>query len=107
MAGRLSPPPAELDGTCLRIGCIPTKAWAQTALALRQSDVCSTAVAAAFGVHSRSKPTRIGRNSWKAGADGLVATPAKCRHFGRSHPPCNCLPCRSPDSVRIQSGNSR
>ena len=23
----------ELGGTCLRIGCIPTKAWAQTALA--------------------------------------------------------------------------
>jgi dihydrolipoamide dehydrogenase len=28
----------ELGGTCLRIGCIPTKAWAQTALALKQAD---------------------------------------------------------------------
>jgi dihydrolipoyl dehydrogenase len=27
----------ELGGTCLRIGCIPTKAWAQTAFALKQS----------------------------------------------------------------------
>jgi dihydrolipoamide dehydrogenase len=27
----------ELGGTCLRIGCIPTKAWAQTALALKQA----------------------------------------------------------------------
>jgi dihydrolipoamide dehydrogenase len=28
----------ELGGTCPRIGCIPTKAWAQTALALKQAD---------------------------------------------------------------------
>src|ERR1700736_5474344 len=27
----------ELCGTCLRIGCIPTKAWVQTALALKQA----------------------------------------------------------------------
>jgi dihydrolipoamide dehydrogenase len=29
---------AELGGTCLRIGCIPTKAWVQTAFALKQAD---------------------------------------------------------------------
>ena len=29
---------ARWGGTCLRIGCIPTKAWAQTALALKQAD---------------------------------------------------------------------
>src|SRR5438132_6916639 len=28
---------AELGGTCLRIGCIPTKAWVQTAHFLRQA----------------------------------------------------------------------
>jgi dihydrolipoamide dehydrogenase len=28
----------ELGGTCLRIGCIPTKAWAQTAFALKQAE---------------------------------------------------------------------
>ena len=27
-----------LGGTCLRIGCIPTKAWVQTAFALKQSE---------------------------------------------------------------------
>jgi dihydrolipoamide dehydrogenase len=27
----------ELGGTCVRIGCIPTKAWVQTALALREA----------------------------------------------------------------------
>src|SRR5665647_2345075 len=26
----------ELGGTCLRVGCIPTKAWVQTAFALRE-----------------------------------------------------------------------
>src|ERR687891_66929 len=28
----------ELGGTCLRIGCIPTKAWVQTAFALKQAE---------------------------------------------------------------------
>ena len=26
----------ELGGTCLRVGCIPTKAWVQTAFALKR-----------------------------------------------------------------------
>jgi dihydrolipoamide dehydrogenase len=29
----------ELGGTCLRVGCIPTKAWVQTAFALKQGSV--------------------------------------------------------------------
>ncbi|HEX3254816.1 MAG TPA: dihydrolipoyl dehydrogenase [Gaiellaceae bacterium] len=29
---------AELGGTCLRVGCIPTKAWAQTAYALKEAN---------------------------------------------------------------------
>jgi len=28
----------ELGGTCLRIGCIPTKAWVQTAFTLKQAE---------------------------------------------------------------------
>src|SRR5215471_20881562 len=28
---------SELGGTCLRVGCIPTKAWVQTALSLKQA----------------------------------------------------------------------
>src|SRR5205823_14270148 len=28
----------ELGGTCLRIGCIPTKAWVQTAYALKEAE---------------------------------------------------------------------
>src|ERR687887_285556 len=29
---------SELGGTCLRIGCIPTKAWVQTAFALKEAE---------------------------------------------------------------------
>jgi dihydrolipoamide dehydrogenase len=29
---------SELGGTCLRVGCIPTKAWVQTAFALKQAE---------------------------------------------------------------------
>ncbi|HEY7196060.1 MAG TPA: dihydrolipoyl dehydrogenase [Gaiellaceae bacterium] len=29
---------AELGGTCLRLGCIPTKAWVQTAFALKEAE---------------------------------------------------------------------
>jgi dihydrolipoamide dehydrogenase len=29
---------AELGGTCLRVGCIPTKAWVQTAYALKEAN---------------------------------------------------------------------
>src|SRR5690349_23176655 len=28
----------ELGGTCLRVGCIPTKAWVQTAFALQEAE---------------------------------------------------------------------
>ena len=28
---------AELGGTCLRVGCIPTKAWVQTAFAIKEA----------------------------------------------------------------------
>src|SRR5215831_7490608 len=27
----------ELGGTCLRVGCVPTKAWVQTAFALKEA----------------------------------------------------------------------
>ncbi|HLM33718.1 MAG TPA: FAD-dependent oxidoreductase, partial [Gaiellaceae bacterium] len=29
---------AELGGTCLRVGCIPTKAWVQTVFAIKEAD---------------------------------------------------------------------
>ena len=43
----------ELGGTCLRVGCIPTKAWVQTAFALKEAEESF----AKFGVEGRRRPS--------------------------------------------------
>jgi dihydrolipoamide dehydrogenase len=54
----------ELGGTCLRVGCIPTKAWVQTAYALHQADE----VFAKFGVNVSTPELDFGQaNEWKNG----------------------------------------
>ena len=53
----------ELGGTCLRVGCIPTKAWVQTAHGLKEAEETF----AKLGV-TRSAPARLGAaNEWKNG----------------------------------------
>src|SRR6476620_11247818 len=54
----------ELGGTCLRVGCIPTKAWVQTAQFLHQAnDVFDK-----LGVRVESPRLDFGTaNEWKAG----------------------------------------
>src|SRR5215211_3281152 len=56
----------ELGGTCLRVGCIPTKAWVQTAFALKEAEETF----AKLGVQT-SAPTLdfATANQWK---DGVV-----------------------------------
>src|ERR671910_933924 len=56
----------ELGGTCLRVGCIPTKAWVQTAFALREAHESF----AKFGVNvgEPQLDMRVA-NQWK---DGVV-----------------------------------
>jgi dihydrolipoamide dehydrogenase len=55
---------AELGGTCLRIGCIPTKAWVQTAFALKEAEESF----AKFGVQvGEAKLDFATSNEWKAG----------------------------------------
>jgi dihydrolipoamide dehydrogenase len=55
---------AELGGTCLRIGCIPTKAWVQTAFALKEAEESF----AKFGVDvGETKLDFAASNAWKAG----------------------------------------
>ena len=44
----------ELGGTCLRVGCIPTKAWVQTAHAMHQAGETF----AKFGVERRRAAAR-------------------------------------------------
>jgi dihydrolipoyl dehydrogenase len=55
---------SELGGTCLRIGCIPTKAWVQTAHFLHQAHDSF----AKLGVHVSEPQLDFGAaNEWKAG----------------------------------------
>ena len=54
----------ELGGTCLRVGCIPTKAWVQTAHALHQAEE----VFAKFGVNVSKPELDFGQAiEWKNG----------------------------------------
>ncbi len=54
----------ELGGTCLRVGCIPTKAWVQTAHFLHQANDTF----AKLGVKVKSPELDFGAaNEWKAG----------------------------------------
>jgi dihydrolipoamide dehydrogenase len=53
---------SELGGTCLRIGCIPTKAWVQTAYAMKEAGESF----AKFGVHVGEPQLDFARaNDWK------------------------------------------
>ncbi len=54
----------ELGGTCLRVGCVPTKAWVQTAFALKEA----VESVAKFGVEVSSPNLNLPvANEWKAG----------------------------------------
>src|ERR671930_995257 len=54
----------ELGGTCLRVGCIPTKAWVQTAFALKEAEETFDKL----GVKLGGLQLEFGRaNEWKAG----------------------------------------
>src|SRR5437868_4704346 len=54
---------SELGGTCLRVGCIPTKAWVQTAFALKEAEEHF----AKFGVQvSEARLDFAASNEWKA-----------------------------------------
>jgi dihydrolipoamide dehydrogenase len=54
---------SELGGTCLRVGCIPTKAWVQTAFALKEAEESF----AKFGVEVGTARLDLAKaNEWKA-----------------------------------------
>src|SRR5919205_1162102 len=53
-----------LGGTCLRVGCIPTKAWVQTAFALKEAEESF----GKFGVQvGEARLDFAASNAWKAG----------------------------------------
>jgi dihydrolipoyl dehydrogenase len=53
----------ELGGTCLRIGCIPTKAWVQTAFAIKEAEETFGKLGVRVGPPSLDFATA---NEWKA-----------------------------------------
>ena len=54
----------ELGGTCLRVGCIPTKAWVQTAFSIKEAEETF----AKLGVNVGEPQLDFGKaNEWKAG----------------------------------------
>jgi dihydrolipoamide dehydrogenase len=54
----------ELGGTCLRVGCIPTKAWVQTAFAIKEADETFAKLGVQVGAPNLDFATA---NQWKAG----------------------------------------
>jgi len=61
----------ELGGTCLRVGCIPTKAWVQTAFALKEAEESF----AKFGVNvGEARLDFAASNAWKAGVVKQMTT---------------------------------
>jgi dihydrolipoamide dehydrogenase len=54
----------ELGGTCLRIGCIPTKAWVQTAYALKEAEETFAKLGVKVGAPELDFAVS---NEWKAG----------------------------------------
>ena len=55
---------AELGGTCLRVGCIPTKAWVQTASALKAAEETFAKLGVAVGAPQLDFSAA---NEWKNG----------------------------------------
>src|ERR671936_378370 len=55
---------SELGGTCLRVGCIPTKAWVQTAFALKEAAETFSKLGVQTGPPSLDFAAA---NEWKAG----------------------------------------
>jgi dihydrolipoamide dehydrogenase len=53
----------ELGGTCLRIGCIPTKAWVQTAYALKEAEETFAKLGVSVG---QAALDFAAANEWKA-----------------------------------------
>ena len=56
----------ELGGTCLRVGCIPTKAWVQTAFAIKEAEETFAKLGVQVGSANLDFATA---NQWK---DGVV-----------------------------------
>jgi dihydrolipoamide dehydrogenase len=61
----------ELGGTCLRVGCIPTKAWVQTAFALKEAQEHFAKFGVNVGETTLDFPAS---NAWKAAVVGQMTS---------------------------------
>src|SRR3954470_2027877 len=61
----------ELGGTCLRVGCIPTKAWVQTAFALKEAEESFAKCGVQVG---EARLDFAASNTWKAGVVNQMAS---------------------------------
>src|SRR5512141_960618 len=61
----------ELGGTCLRVGCIPTKAWVQTAFALKEAEHTFDKLGVKLSGYQLDFRTA---NGWKAGVVKQMAS---------------------------------
>jgi dihydrolipoamide dehydrogenase len=61
----------ELGGTCLRVGCIPTKAWVQTAFALKEAEEHFAKFGVNVGETTLDFPAS---NAWKAAVVGQMTS---------------------------------
>ena len=68
----------ELGGTCLRVGCVPTKAWVQTAFAIKEAEE-------SFGKFAFNATDVM----------GAVVCVVSCDHreIKIAHAACACAPC--------------
>jgi dihydrolipoamide dehydrogenase len=62
---------AELGGTCLRIGCIPTKAWVQTAFAIKEAEHTFAKLGVEVGAPNLDFATA---NEWKSQVVGQMTS---------------------------------
>ena len=61
----------ELGGTCLRIGCIPTKAWVQTAFAIKEAEHTFAKLGVEVGAPNLDFATA---NEWKSQVVGQMTS---------------------------------
>ena len=100
----------ELGGTCLRVGCIPTKAWVQTAFALKEAEESF----AKFGVQvGEATLDFAASNAWKAGVVKQMThgrrrpLQGERRRVGQGHRPLHETRTRSRSRAGRTSTSSR
>src|SRR5438309_9405419 len=70
----------ELGGTCLRVGCIPTKAWVQTAFALKEAEETFAKLGVQVG---EPRLDFAASNEWKSAVSKQMTQRSEERRVGK------------------------